>query len=76
MDAFKDNLVRKYLDGELTIKPKIGVWENVDKNGKIYYKFSLGNIKYKMFKNDFKTKPTHPDYIIYESETQKPVNNE
>jgi len=71
MDAYKDNLLRKYLDGELTIKPKIGVWENLDKNGKIYYKFSIGNIDYKMFKNSYKTKESHPDYIIYESKTQK-----
>ena len=71
MDAFKDNLVRKYLDGELTIKPKIGVWENVDKNGKIYYKFSRGNIDYKMFKNDFKSKKNQPDYLISQWENIK-----
>jgi hypothetical protein len=71
MDAFKDNLLTKYLNGELEVKPKIAVWENVDKNGKIYYKFSIGNIDYKMFKNDFKTKPNQPDYLITQWENIK-----
>jgi hypothetical protein len=72
MDDFKDNVLTKYINGEIPIRRKIGVWENVDKkSGKIYYKFSIGNIDYKMFKNDFKNKKNQPDYLISQWENIK-----
>jgi hypothetical protein len=57
-------------------KPSIGAWENPTKTGKTFIQFTINGKSYTMWKNGFKTKPTHPDYIIYENEPQKPVVNE
>ena len=57
-------------------KPSIGAWENPTKTGKTFIQFTINGKNYTMWKNGFKTKPTHPDYIIYEGEPLKLVTNE
>jgi len=44
---------------------KIGAaWEKQKKNGETFYSISL-NGRLVMFKNGYKTKDNHPDYILY-----------
>ena len=48
-------------------KQSTGAWVKNSKNNKNFISFIINNITYNMFKNEFKTKPSQPDYIIYES---------
>jgi hypothetical protein len=57
-------------------KPSIGAWKKVSKNGINTIQFTINFKKYTMFENSYKTKEHQPDYIIYESITQKSVINE
>lgn len=45
-----------------------GLWGNIDSNGTQYYSGSVGNIKYLIFANGYKTKNNHPDLYLYIAE--------
>ena len=57
-------------------KQSTGAWEKSSKNNKIYISFTIAGISYTMWKNEFKTKPTQPDFKIYKSEPLNPIPNE
>ena len=64
------------MQNETEKKPSIGAWEKTTKNSKAYFSFTIDKKLYTMWKNEFKTKPTQPDYKIYEAEPLKPITNE
>ena len=48
-------------------KQSIGAWKNKTKDGKEVIKFTINGQKYDMWVNQYKDKPAHPDYKIYEN---------
>ena len=57
-------------------KQSIGAWDKTTKNCKAYISFTIDGKLYTMWKNEYKVKPTQPDYKIYEAEPLKPITNE
>lgn len=47
-------------------KQSFGAWKNKTKDGKEVIKFTINGQKYNMWVNQYKDKPAHPDYKIYE----------
>lgn len=53
-------------------KESIGAWKNLTKDGKEVIKFKINGQKYNMWVNQYKDKPAHPDYKIYEDNYEMP----
>ena len=66
----------KKMQNETEKKQSIGAWDKTTKNSKTYISFTIEGKLYTMWKNEFKVKPTQPDYKIYEAEPLKPITNE
>jgi hypothetical protein len=66
----------KKMQNETEKKQSIGAWDKTTKNSKTYISFSIEGKLYTMWKNEYKVKPTQPDYKIYEAEPLKPITNE
>jgi len=66
----------KKMQNETEKKQSIGAWDKTTKNSKAYISFTIDGKLYTMWKNEFKLKPTQPDYKIYEAEPIKPIINE
>jgi hypothetical protein len=66
----------KKMQNEIEKKQSIGAWDKTSKNSKTYISFSIEGKLYTMWKNEYKVKPTQPDYKIYEAEPLKPITNE
>ena len=66
----------KKMQNETEKKPSIGAWDKTTKNSKAYISFTIDGKLYTMWKNEYKVKPTQPDYKIYEAEPLKPITNE
>jgi len=66
----------KKMQNETEKKQSIGAWDKTTKNSKTYISFTIEGKLYTMWKNEFKVKPTQPDYKIYEAEPLKPNTNE
>jgi hypothetical protein len=66
----------KKMQNETEKKQSIGAWDKTTKNSKTYISFTIEGKLYTMWKNEFKIKPTQPDYKIYEAEPLKPITNE
>jgi hypothetical protein len=66
----------KKMQNETEKKQSIGAWDKTTKNSKAYISFTIDGKLYTMWKNEFKLKPTQPDYKIYEAEPLKPITNE
>lgn len=66
----------KKMQNETEKKQSIGAWDKSTKNSKTYISFTIEGKLYTMWKNEFKVKPTQPDYKIYEAEPLKPITNE
>ena len=64
------------MQNETEKKTSIGAWEKTTKNSKTYISFTIEGKLYTMWKNEFKVKPTQPDYKIYEAEALKLNTNE
>jgi len=64
------------MQNEIEKKQSIGAWDKTTKNSKNYISFTIEGKLYTMWKNEFKVKPTQPDYKIYEAELIKPITNE
>ena len=72
----RKNSKLKQMQNETEKKQSIGAWEKTSKNSKTYFSFTIEGKLYTMWKNEFKVKPTQPDYKIYEAEPLKPITNE
>jgi len=66
----------KKMQNETEKKQSIGAWDKTTKNSKAYISFTIEGKLYTMWKNEYKVKPTQPDYKIYEAEPLKPITNE
>ena len=66
----------KKMQNETEKKQSIGAWDKTTKNSKAYISFTIDGKLYTMWKNEYKVKPTQPDYKIYEAEPLKPITNE
>jgi hypothetical protein len=66
----------KKMQNETEKKQSIGAWDKTTKNSKTYISFTIEGKLYTMWKNEFKVKPTQPDYKIYEAEPLKSITNE
>jgi len=66
----------KKMQNENEKKQSIGAWDKTTKNSKSYISFTIEGKLYTMWKNEYKVKPTQPDYKIYEAEPLKPNTNE
>jgi hypothetical protein len=66
----------KKMQNETEKKQSIGAWDKSTKNSKTYISFTIEGKLYTMWKNEFKVKPTQPDYKIYEAEPLKLNTNE
>ena len=66
----------KKMQNETEKKTSIGAWDKTSKNSKTYISFTIEGKLYTMWKNEYKVKPTQPDYKIYEAEPLKPITNE
>ena len=64
------------MQNETEKKQSIGAWDKTTKNSKTYISFTIEGKLYTMWKNEFKVKPTQPDYKIYEAEPLKTTTNE
>lgn len=47
-------------------KESIGAWKNKTKDGKEVINFTINGQRYNMWVNQYKDKPAHPDFKIYE----------
>jgi hypothetical protein len=72
----RKNSKLKKMQNETEKKQSIGAWDKTTKNSKAYISFTIDNKLYTMWKNEYKVKPTQPDYKIYEAEPLKPITNE
>jgi hypothetical protein len=70
------NSKSKKMQNETEKKSSIGAWDKSTKTSKTYISFTIEGKLYTMWKNDYKVKPTQPDYKIYEAEPLKPNTNE
>lgn len=72
----RKNSKLKKMQNETEKKQSIGAWDKTTKNSKAYISFTIDGKLYTMWKNEYKVKPTQPDYKIYEAEPLKPITNE
>ena len=72
----RKNSKLKKMQNETEKKQSIGAWDKTTKNIKAYISFTIDGKLYTMWKNEYKVKPTQPDYKIYEAEPLKPITNE
>ena len=72
----RKNSKLKKMQNETEKKQSIGAWDKITKNSKTYISFTIDGKLYTMWKNEYKVKPTQPDYKIYEAEPLKPITNE
>jgi hypothetical protein len=72
----RKNSKLKKMQNETEKKQSIGAWDKATKNSKAYISFTIDGKLYTMWKNEYKVKPTQPDYKIYEAEPLKPITNE
>jgi len=72
----RKNSKLKKMQNETEKKQSIGGWDKITKNSKAYISFTIDGKLYTMWKNEYKVKPTQPDYKIYEAEPLKPITNE
>lgn len=54
-------------------KESIGAWKNKTKDGKEVINFTINGQRYNMWVNQFKDKPAHPDFKIYEDNYVTPT---
>jgi hypothetical protein len=58
------------MQNETELKKSICAYAKIAKNNKPYIKFTIEDKNYIMYKNDYKVRPTQPDYLIYQQTTK------
>lgn len=52
---------------------KVGaLWQNTSADGKPYFNLALGESRYVVFCNGFKSEEKQPDFLVYERVKEKP----